>query len=145
MNKYLVIFLVLLQILTSCSPPSDFNDDDTNQNNEIWSNESSNEVAKDKIKNKDPEVTSKKHSCYEGCDFYNRAFTTVKSLNKKSISFNSTQIKNFYFQCKIHCTKKFNNKQNKNNKQYIEIEEIEKETEEREDTQESDLTPFEDL
>ena len=143
--KICIICFMLINLI-SCSPPSSFNDNNDLQEKNITEDNTLNKkeevLEKDHAKNHN--ISTKKESCYEGCNFYNRTFKVVKEVKKNSLSLNNAQIKSLHIQCKNYCSNIF-----KNDivlKQQVQKEElpINKENKEEKKTNGS-LTPFEDL
>lgn len=136
------ILLITLFILSSCSPPSSFNDDIEKNNqqkeqkiNTIVATDNVDEEIQKSIKKEIPEGLNA--ACREGCLYNYRIFKTIKEIRKSSLSLNKNQIENFKENCFLYCNKIFKDIN-------IKIKKIKKE-DKKDNTKKSDLTPFEEL
>jgi hypothetical protein len=143
--KIYIIFFILVNLI-SCSPPSSFSDNsDLNESSitEDTTLDKEEIVPSIQTNNIKRTITTKRESCYEGCNFYNRTFTVVKEVKKNSLSLNNTQIDSLYSQCKAHCLTIFKN--DVILKKQIEKEEPIIDHNKEKKKRNSSLTPFEDL
>lgn len=139
----IIIFNLLFVnlILTSCSPPSSFNED------EVQVKENKAPIKKDSPLIKKEAPSNRKASCYEGCNFYYRSFKALKQVKTNSLSLNMSQIESFHNQCKSHCSQILGGEVIINNTPSVDVDkQLKKRIEEKKEKEKkSSLTPFEEL